>query len=49
MPEEKFWRTTPRKLQALLSAHIRANDPEQAEKKPSKGNNKDAVKSIMKW
>jgi len=49
MSEEKFWHTTPRKLHALLDAHVRANSPEQAEKKPGKGNNKDAVKSIMNW
>jgi len=49
MPEPLFWRTTPRKLHALLDAHVRANSPEQAEKKPSKGSNKNAVKSIMAW
>jgi hypothetical protein len=50
MPEESFWRTTPRKLHALLDAHIRANDPEQAEKmKPNKGSNKESIKSFMNW
>jgi len=47
MPEESFWRITPRKLYALLDAHIRANDPEKAKGKTT--DPKAAVKAIMKW
>jgi hypothetical protein len=47
MLEERFWRTTPRKLYALLDAHIQANDPEQGKKQAA--DPKTAVKAIMKW
>ncbi len=27
MPEQAFWKTTPRKLRALASAHVQAHQP----------------------
>lgn len=37
--EKQFWRMSPRKLNALVKAHVRLNNPDESEKqeKPKMG------------
>jgi hypothetical protein len=32
MSEERFWKSTPRKIQALMHVHVEANNPQQKPK-----------------
>jgi hypothetical protein len=55
MDEKTFWRTTLRKLMALLEVHIRimpkysVDGEETTTDEPTEATNADAIFSIMKW
>ena len=48
IPEEKFWRTSPRKLMALVSVHINLHSDKDNEES-KKSNSKDTIKKVSGW
>lgn len=48
MPEDVFWKSTPRKLFALLDVYMKLNGV-KTDEKTKKEKNDDAIKSLMSW
>ena len=53
MTEPAFWRSTPRKIAALLEVHVRVNDPDEIEKANKEAEKSKAVKAtpadVLGW